>query len=390
MSVRLAVLFLNSFVQTLATIRLYSPGHPQRSRAVDASFAQLANLLESDPYPRFSFLEQSVIYGDKPVHDLPKWPWAQRLAAVGVQRMEFDKNISREDYEGFLDHVLNLLTTTDEGFRAKGRRTTVKFGQVGFREGEEVVKVEKIAAIKKAYTLDEEVGVVQYLQQRVAEGGKIPAAEVETVVRSLAVAMREEDILMAPLLELKNIEEYASVHAVNVALLTMTFAESMGLAEADVHEFGVAGLLHDTGMILVPAELSARKSLTPEERAIMEGHPVEGARLILKQQGSDLAAAVAYEHHVRPDGNGYPRFVFPRECHFASKIVGVCSAYDALRMARPYRPAWNMHRVLEYVYEGAGTVFDKDVAWHLVGMMQRLESRIAGRGEVRNPGEPGA
>jgi putative two-component system response regulator len=112
----------------------------------------------------------------------------------------------------------------------------------------------------------------------------------------------------------------------------------------------------------------------------VESHSLEGARLILRQNGPDLAATVAYEHHMRPDGTGYPRFIYPRDIHFASKIVSVCSAYDALRMARPYRPAWNMHRVLEYIYEGAGTVFDKDVAWHLVGMMQRLEGRIASEG----------
>jgi HD-GYP domain-containing protein (c-di-GMP phosphodiesterase class II) len=377
------VLFLKSFVQTLATIRLYSPGHPQRSRAVDGSFAQLGKLLEIDPHPRFSFLELSVIYGDSPIHDLPKWPWARRLAAVGVQRMEFDLTVSRAGYEAFVDHVLNLLTTGDEGFRLKGRQTTVKFGQVGIREGDEVVKAEKPDSLKKAYTLDEEMGVVQYLQHRVATGGDIPPDELETVVRSLAVAMRQHDVLMAPLLELKQHENYAAVHALNVAMLVMTFAESLGLSDVDVHAFGIAGLLHDTGMILISPELTLKGSLTPEERGLVESHSEEGARLIIRQNGPDLAATVAYEHHMRPDATGYPAFVYPRDTHFASKIVSVCSAFDALRMARPYRPAWNMHRVLEYIYDGAGTVFDKDIAWHLVGMMQRLEGRIAtGRGRV--------
>jgi HD-GYP domain-containing protein (c-di-GMP phosphodiesterase class II) len=375
-----AVSFLTSFVQTLATIRLYSPGHPQRSRAVDSSFAQLGKLLASDSRPRFSFLEQNVIYGDQPVHDLPKWPWAQRLAAVGVQRMEFDRDISRADYEGFLDHVLNLLTTADEGFRSKGRQTTVKFGQVGFREEPGIQRAARESISPEAsrpYTLEEEFGVVEYLQRQLATGGRIPPDEVETVVRSLAVALQQQDVLIAPLLELTNHEHYGAVHAINVAMLVMTFSESLGLSDVDVHAFGIAGLLHDTGMVVIPPALTVKGSLTPEERARVESHSLEGARLILQQNGPDLAATVAYEHHMRPDGNGYPRFLYPRDTHFASKIVSVCSAYDALRTARPYRPAWNMHRVLEYIYDGAGTVFDKDVAWHLVGMMQRLEGRIA-------------
>ena len=372
--------FLMSFVQTLATIRLYSPGHPQRGRAVDGSFAQLGKLLASDPRPRFSFLEQSVIYGDQPVHDLPKWPWAQRLAAVGVQRMEFDRNISRNDYEGFLDHVLNLLTTADEGFRPRGRQTSVKFGQVGFREGQDPqrpVREEPSPKISRPYALEEEFGVVEYLQRQLATGGRILPDEVETVVRSLAVALQQQDVLIEPLLKLKDHGHYGAVHAINVAMLVMTCSESLGLGDGDVHAFGIAGLLHDTGMVLIPPDLVVKGSLTAEERARVESHSLEGARLILRQNGPDLAATVAYEHHMRPDGNGYPRFLYPRDTHFASKIVSVCSAYDALRTARPYRPGWNMHRVLEYIYDGAGTVFDKDVAWHLVGMMQRLEGRIA-------------
>jgi hypothetical protein len=372
-----SVLFLTSFVQTLATIRLYSPGHPQRSRAVDTSYDQLARLLAVDPHPRFSFLERSVIYGELPIHNLPNWPWAQRLSAVGVQRMEFDASVTREDYEVFVDHVLNLLATADEGFRPRGKGTSVKFGTVGFREGEPGIPAETPSPGLKVYSLDEEVGVVQYLQDQVTQKGEIPSDEVETVVRSLAVAMRQEATLMAPLLELRNHEQYAAIHAVNVAMLVMTFAESLGLSDSDVHAFGIAGLLHDTGMTLIPPELTHKGSLTPDERAVVESHSIEGARLIIRQNGNDLAATVAYEHHMRPDGSGYPRFYFPRDTHFASKIVSVCSAYDALRMARPYRPAWNMHRVLEYIYEGAGTVFDKDVAWHLVGMMQRLEGRIS-------------
>jgi HD-GYP domain-containing protein (c-di-GMP phosphodiesterase class II) len=373
------VVFLTSFVQTLATMRLYSPGHPARSRAVDASFDLLTRLMVANPRPRFSFLEQSVIFGDLPLHDLPQWPWAARLAAAGVQRMEFDTSVTRGDYEQFLDHVLNLLSTADDDLRLAGRRNPIKVGQVGVREGEAVVKVERDSTVRVAYTLDEEVGVIEWLQQRAAEGGGIDVAEVETVVRSLAVAMHQEGSLMAPLLELKNYEQYASVHALNTAILVMTFAESLGLGEQDSHQFGLAAVVHDIGMTTIPAGLAARSNLSPEERAVIEHHPVAGARILLaSEQVSPLAATVAYEHHIRPDGNGYPRLHYPREPHYASKIVSVCSAYDALRMRRPYRPAWNLHRVLEYIYEGAGTVFDRDVAWQFVGMMQRLEGRLKG------------
>jgi hypothetical protein len=266
------VLFLTSFVQTLATMRLYSPGHPARSHAVDSSFAQLGRLIAADPRPRFSFLEQSVIYGDLPLHELPSGRGLLGSRLVGVQRMEFDVSVTRNDYENFLDHVLNLLTTADDDLRLAGRRTTVKFGQVGVRRARTVVKVEKIATLKVAYTLDAEVGLVQWLQQRAAEGNGVQIAEVESVVRSLAVAMHQGTRLMAPLLELKTYDQYASIHALNTAVLVMTFAESLGLGDQDCHQFGMAAVVHDIGMTTVPPELQSGNNLSPDERALIERH----------------------------------------------------------------------------------------------------------------------
>ena len=127
----------------------------------------------------------------------------------------------------------------------------------------------------------------------------------------------------------------------------------------------------------MPAELMGSNSLTPEQRARVEEHPVEGARMILENgELPALAAVVAYEHHMRPDGTGYPRLRQARPCHQASHVVAVCSTYDALRMDRPFRPAWQMPRILEYIYEGAGSVFDREAAWDFVAMMQRLEGRV--------------
>src|SRR5437773_11311612 len=69
----------------------------------------------------------------------------------------------------------------------------------------------------------------------------------------------------------------------------------------------------------------------------MNRHPAEGARLILRaEEDLDLAAVVAYEHHIMLNGDGYPTFQFRRDCHEGSKLVHVCDVYDALRTHRPY------------------------------------------------------
>ena len=90
----------------------------------------------------------------------------------------------------------------------------------------------------------------------------------------------------------------------------------------------------------------------------------------------DLAAAVAYEHHIMLDGSGYPRCHYHRDCHQGSKLVHVCDVYDALRTNRPYRDAWEADRVLDYVEKRAGADFEPAIAAAFVRMMRQLEHRV--------------
>jgi len=116
----------------------------------------------------------------------------------------------------------------------------------------------------------------------------------------------------------------------------------------------------------------------PEERARIEEHPAIGARMLLARGAVfDLAAVVTYEHHMRPDGSGFPRLRVPRDMHYVSRIVAVCDVYDALRTPRPWRPAWLPRRALEFIEEGAGSMFDAGVARAFTAMIRRLEDRAS-------------
>jgi response regulator RpfG family c-di-GMP phosphodiesterase len=109
----------------------------------------------------------------------------------------------------------------------------------------------------------------------------------------------------------------------------------------------------------------------------MQSHTVDGARIIITSDHAlDLAAAVAYEHHIMLDGSGYPRCHYHRDCHRGSTLVHVCDVYDALRTNRPYRDAWEADRVLDFVEKRAGVDFEPAIAATFVGMMRRLEHRV--------------
>jgi len=118
--------------------------------------------------------------------------------------------------------------------------------------------------------------------------------------------------------------------------------------------------------------------LTDEERAVMQNHTTEGARIIITSDRElDMAAAVAYEHHIMINGGGYPKRHYERDCHKASNLVHVCDVYDALRTNRPYRAAWEAEKVIGYIEEKAGTEFEPGIAQAFVTMMRALEGRVA-------------
>jgi HD-GYP domain-containing protein (c-di-GMP phosphodiesterase class II) len=228
------------------------------------------------------------------------------------------------------------------------------------------------------YDLEAETGGASFIYDQVQAKDVVPLVEADAVVRSLTVAMRGSSAMIIPLLRLKANDPYNAIHAINVAVLVMALAESLGLGNRDVHEFGMAALLHDLGMAKVPKELVTKPiELTDDERKIVERHPVDGARLILQSDKKmELAATIAYEHHLRPDGTGYPQGLFKRPMHFGSKMVRVCSVYNALRIERAHRSPYPAAQALLFIDERAGREFDTEIARAFTGMMRRLEPQI--------------
>jgi putative nucleotidyltransferase with HDIG domain len=377
------VRFLVSFGQAISTMALYNEGHPARERAVDRSYQCLRDLQTLDAHPRFSFLGEETIYQDTPLREIGEWEWANRLAQAGIQRMEFDTDVSRDQYEEFLEEMIARITLSfiDSAEARTNRPTGIKVGALGIRG--ETKKLQEqfdtpvpIATI--SYSLGEEAESVLSMHREVLERGKLPLAEAEAVVRSLSMAMHGDQQMILPLLQLREFDEYTTTHSLNVSVLVMALAEHLELAPQDVRTFGIAGLLHDLGKVTIPTEiLNKPGKLTDEERQVMQNHPVEGARLIIESgRRLDLAAAVAHEHHIMINGHGYPTRHYHRPCHKASNLVHVCDVYDALRTRRPYRDSWETERVLGYIEERAGTEFEPEIAGAFVRMIRKVEGGI--------------
>jgi putative nucleotidyltransferase with HDIG domain len=383
--------FLTSCAQALSIMTLYPDGHPSRERAVDAAYLQLEGLSASTSSPSFTFLEEEVVFGGDPVRELKDWEWSRRLSEAGIERLEFERRLSRDEFESFLQEILArlMLSTIDTTDRRQLRSLGVRFGAVGIQgQLDDPVDhpVPQLATLDLALT--EEADMVRWLQREVQSGAPVPLVEAEAVVRSLSVAMHSDRRMILPLLQLKEFDQYTTTHSLNVAVLAMGLAEQLGCSAADVRAYGVAGLLHDIGKIKIPLEVLTKPGkLTDEERLIMNRHPVDGARIILESdEDLDLAAVVAYEHHIMLNGGGYPAMHFGRGCALASRLVHVCDVYDALRTRRPYRDAWESEKVMAYLVERSGSEFDPDLVNGFLRMLKEGEAQVRVLADEAPPG----
>ena len=382
--------FLTAFAQALATMTLYTEGHPARERAIEAAYRELHDLQTTTEQPLFTFLGDEIVYGNLPLKGLGAWDWSQRLAQAGIQRLQFSDKVSRDEFETFLDEILARLTLAviDTTTAPQRRPSAIRYGAVGVRgdatlEGEQGV----LPTATISYSLSEETDTLRWVHDEVSNKGFLPLVEAEAVVRSLSVAMHSGRQFMIPLLQLKEFDQYTTTHSLNVCVLAMALAEFLGLGARDVRAFGIAGLLHDLGKVRIPIEILTKPGrFTDEERQVMNRHPADGAQIILGSENHlDLAAVVAYEHHIMLNGEGYPTMQFRRDCHFASKLVHVCDVYDALRTTRPYREAWPQERTLAYIDGRSGMEFDPVLAGAFTRMMRQRETQVAVVHDAQTP-----
>ncbi|KPA90373.1 HD-GYP domain-containing protein [Pseudomonas sp. RHF3.3-3] len=153
-------------------------------------------------------------------------------------------------------------------------------------------------------------------------------------------------------------------------------AKTIGMPAQWCERLRLAAPMHDLGKIGISDEILLKEGpLTPDERQNMMKHAAIGHEILHEEQGSDLtrmAAEIAYCHHEKWDGSGYPRGLAGEEIPLSARIVALCDVYDALRMPRPYKSSWSAERAQSYLAEQSGRHFDPS----LVEAIQKVFGEI--------------
>jgi putative nucleotidyltransferase with HDIG domain len=185
-------------------------------------------------------------------------------------------------------------------------------------------------------------------------------------VLELSSAYRGTALLLGDVIEAD--DWYTGSHSRDVVELTIAVCDELGVGERTRQQAELAALLHDVGKIAIPNEIITKPgALTPEERAVMETHTVEGQRLLHRVGGAlreigDIVRAC----HERWDGGGYPDGTAGEAIPLIARIVCCCDAFNAMTTDRPYRRALTLAVAVEELEKNAGTQFDPGVVAALV------------------------
>jgi len=157
-------------------------------------------------------------------------------------------------------------------------------------------------------------------------------------------------------------DAYTGKHAERVAAYALQIGAAAGLDLAGDREIEFGFLLHDVGKVAVPdAILFKPGQLTPEERLVIEQHPVTGYQIVREIDFLGEARDVIRHHHERFDGAGYPDKLRGEAIPIAARVFAVADTLDALTTERPYRSASSMADARRIIAAESGSQFDPAV-----------------------------
>lgn len=216
-------------------------------------------------------------------------------------------------------------------------------------------------------------------------GKAVDAEHCLPLVADIADSVERNPGAIVSLARLKTSDDYTFMHSVAVCALMVSLGRQLSLSEAECREAGLAGLVHDLGKALMPPDVLGKPgALTPEEFAIMKGHPEAGHRMLLEGKGvGEVPLDVCLHHHEKVNGKGYPHGLKGDEISLFAKMGAVCDVYDAITSNRPYKAGWDpadsIQKMAQWAKdghfdEGIFQAFVKSIGIYPTGSLVKLKS----------------
>nr|MDQ3070156.1 HD-GYP domain-containing protein [Acidobacteriota bacterium] len=353
----------------LRAVQLYAPAHPLVARQMDALGAALATLHQQSPAVVIGLVAGQVVVGDLPLPRLAgqMGELIDRLTKGGIERIAFARGVTQPELEHFIAGLGKSIGSPEAAQALNS--THIRLGRLAGDDDAPAAGGGQRATLQRLYgdAVGQAAGV---WESALSEGRPDVRAAVESI-ESLAEAITENRTALVALAAMKKYDNYTFTHMVNVSILTMAQARALGIEGRLLREFGLAALMHDIGKVRTPKDILNKPSkLDPDEFEIMKRHTIDGAAILRQTpEMPALAPVVAFEHHLRLDGQGYPHGVQRETLNVATMLCSIADVYDAMRSQREYQEAFPTDRILAVLARNDGMQFDQALVRRFVQLM---------------------
>src|SRR4051812_37669212 len=367
--VQLAEELLRRFAATLRSGQLYSKGHPIIGRNLAALSSAIEMLHTLEPAIVIGIVGEEVIVDEVPIARAEGLgALVRRMKHIGVERVTIERGVTTDEISVLADAVSSLERTDTGEAPEFATLPHIRVGRVTIETRVET-KTADMATFKRLYS--EAVSVAESVWESASTENQPDATAARTMIDGLAQAVSQNRTALLALTTLKNYDNYTFTHMVNVSILTMGQARALGIDGPLLREFGLAALMHDIGKVRTPLEiLNKPDQLTDDEFTVMKRHVVDGAEILRSTPDIPaLAPVVAFEHHLRMDGSGYPNGVKRPLLNLGTMLCGIADVYDAMRSQRTYQQSFPTDRILEVLKRNDGQQFDQHLVRRFVQLL---------------------
>jgi putative nucleotidyltransferase with HDIG domain len=356
---------------SLKNLQIYPENHPLIRKTINKSFLEFSEIFSKKDEIALAIADETLVFEGTPLFHLTSslHLFLQTLIDFQIDGLVFTRGLEEKELERFISFLHNK-----RGEKLTRRDVDSSFSQLEIThihavtpEGDD--ETEDLSAAKEIY--ENAISLVSSMMSDIRLG-KIPSGEQSrTVVEDMSRMLKKNQDAMMALTMIKNYDEYTYTHSVNVAVISLSLAETLGLSDEDKVDIGIAGLLHDVGKTQVALDLIRKpSSLTLEEFEEIKQHPEEGYRILSQMDFMHpLSAKIVREHHMGFDLSGYPKVEPGYSMEPYSHIVSAADCYDALTTLRSYQKPRTPRDSLEIMTKMAGKSLDSNIVKSLIKIL---------------------
>jgi putative nucleotidyltransferase with HDIG domain len=351
----------------------YPAGHPAVMTPINDMHMMLAEILLRQPELRLG-IHDGVFFVDEILFFTPQ-------AAIDdlTERLSRKQIVVISIFRGVALEQLNIFVSLLSGAELNARMINSKLAESGIKTIAVVEQVSSEAAgderegetLKALETYGEALGAIREVFKEI-ESGRIPSSDkIIMVVNNLATMTMQDPAALVGLAMIKDYDNYTFNHSVNVGVLAMALAASLGLEKAMIEDIGIAGFLHDIGKTRLEKEiLNKPGKLSAVEFEMMKKHSEDGSKIISEMAGINPQVAHAVlGHHIHHDRLGYPEWARALQFDTMTDIISVADCYDAITTLRVYQQPMNPKAAVDQIRRLAGKELDRGLVETFVDMM---------------------